>query len=168
MIEASDEVYILLGRISMAMERIHHRVASLISSICGRKGRFPQIEQALTACVSLRQTTDLCEMLFLSLSDNDESKKEFKGLIKRVRDLEQIRNGIVHSIWLPTAVEGEFVKWKFAKDKENGIKFVSDSFDFKEISTVAESCGTLEKDLLFFLIRDFERGGSPFHVHEIT
>ncbi len=106
-------------------------------------------------------------MLFLSLSGNDESKKEFKGLIKRVRDLEQTRNGIVHSIWLPTAVEGEFVKWKFAKDKENGIKFVSSNLDFKDISAVADSCGTLEKDLIFFVFTDFDRGNSPFHVHEI-
>lgn len=167
MIEVSDEVYILLGRISMGMERIHHQIARLISSICGREKRFVQIEQALIACVSLRQTTDLCEMLYLSLCENEESITEVKDIIKRTRELEQKRNSIVHSVWLPTSNDGEFIKWKFVKDKVKGIRFVDDKFDATEFSDIANSCTVLEKNLIFFVFRDYKRGGSPFHVGKI-
>lgn len=168
MIEASDEVYRVVGRINLGMERVHHQLSRLISSISGRKGRFSQIEQAITATVSLRQTTDLCEMLYLSLSNNEVGLAEFKALIKKVRELEQKRNSIVHAVWMPAGNEGEFIKWKFVRDKNNGIKFANDRFDEAEFDAVADECMNLEKELLFFVLRDFERGDSPFHVHVYT
>lgn len=167
MIQASDEIYILMGKIGMGMERIHHQLATLVSSISARHARYSELQQALTAVISLRQITDLCEMLYLSLSQSDEGKHEFKELIKQVRDLEQKRNGIVHSVWMPIG-DGEFAKWKFARDKRSGIRFSGENFNVGEFESVATECGNLEKKLIFFVYTDFKRGGSPFHVHEIT
>lgn len=168
MIEASDAVYRVVGRINLGMERVHHQLARLISSLTGRKGRFSQIEQAVTAAVSLRQTTDLCEMLYLSLTESEEGAIEFKALLKRVRDLEQKRNGVVHAVWMPAGDEGEFIKWKFTRDKNHGIKFSDDRFDEVRFTKIADDCMSLERDLLIFVFRDHQRGGSPFHVGQIT
>jgi hypothetical protein len=117
----------------------------LISSICGREQRFSQIEQALTACVSLRQITDLLEMLYLSLCNNEKRKDEFKSIIKKIRELEQKRNSIVHSVWIKMPNDEEFVKWKFAKDKNKGIKFVDEKFDINAFTSIAEDVFPLRK-----------------------
>jgi len=151
----------------MGMERVHHQLARLISSMCCRHGKFSSVEQALTVAISLRQITDLCEMLYLSNCENKESKNEFRDLVKRVRSLEQKRNGVVHSVWMPTGDEGEFIKWKFKKDKQNGVALASEKFDYSEYQTIADQCFELEKELMLYVLKDFKRGGSPFHVHEL-
>lgn len=165
MIEASEEVYALIGRISMGMERIHHRITRLISNICSRNEVSSQLEQALTATTSLRQSVNLLEMIYLNLSKNQESRCEFRDIIKKIRTLEEIRNSTIHAIWIPTESDDKFLKWKFTKDKNSGIKFSGDELDFKKLTEVANECFKLEKELIHFLFRDVKRGHSPFNIH---
>jgi hypothetical protein len=117
-----------------------------------------RIGQIITAELSLRSLRALTLSLYRERYGEDSDYEELRALIKRARELEDIRNAITHSVWAAGRQADTVTRIKLTAREKQGLHFDFESVTVENLGKVAEEMRQLAEDVQRFWIRLVEAG----------
>ncbi len=112
----SEQHYRAIGRISVMFSDVEIWTSAIIWQLIGPD---QSVGQMVTAGMSFPRQLDLLASLFRHRFPDPSLTKALGALIKRISELEQKRNAVLHSSWiLQTSERNEAIRFKITAKRE--------------------------------------------------
>jgi wobble nucleotide-excising tRNase len=146
----SNEHYRAIGRISVMFSDVESWTSSFIwQLIC--PDQF--VGQMVTAGMSFPRQLDLLISLFLHRFADPSQRESLKELTKRISELEQKRNMVMHSTWiLQSSDPNEATRFKITATRKRGLHQSKEITTPAELDTIADGFQKALSDLCDLMI----------------
>jgi hypothetical protein len=127
--------------VSFALLELH--LQTLATSLINEHQRVGQI---ICAELSLKNLRALISSLYLDRHGKDDHYDNVKDILSRVGGIEDIRNGIVHSIWAGSG-EDHIHRIKMTAKQKNGLKFNFEKVSLDDLQNVINDINSVSIDI---------------------
>lgn len=149
-IPLSDEHFRAIGKITAIFAALEENVSFYIWLLIGGEQRLGQI---ITAELSLSQKVALLSSLYRYRSNSAEEPTELKELLSRVRQAEEKRNAIIHSVWGTGTTRETITRIKTTAKRSRGLTFQFQQTSVRDLDEIADFIAEVAKDVVLFPIR---------------
>jgi len=144
------ELLFHMGDITVSFVMLEFHFQMLAGSLINENQRIGQI---VTAELSFRALRGLVTSLYRELHGEDADFGTLVDLMKRAQALEEIRNQITHSMWLPGDAANTAMRFKTTAKEKQGLKFSFEKMGELEFAKVASDLKLLAGEILGFTIQ---------------
>jgi len=125
-----DDILILIGKVIVKFQRLEMTIGDFISTLLNFNSSFGNI---LTNDLSFKNLLSLLGTLHYEIIENST---EIEILLKEARKAEELRNQIVHSIWLYGQTGA--TRWKKSNNNGKGKKVIFEEFSVGELEKIVD------------------------------
>lgn len=146
----SDEHYRAIGRISVMFSDVETWTSSFIWQLVGPD---QYVGQMITAGMSFSRQLDLLTSLFRHRFSDPALQLSLETLVRRLSELEQQRNAILHSTWvLMSTNRSEATRFKITASRKRGLHQIKETTRPEDLDAVAAAFETALGEFCDFMI----------------
>jgi hypothetical protein len=147
----SDQQYRAIGRISVMFSDVETWTSCFIWHLIGPE---QLVGQMVTAGMSFNRQVDLLTSLFRFRFPEESLRAELETHTKRLSELEQHRNSIMHSTWLRESLDpNQATRFKITTNRKKGLAQRKEVYTTTELDDLADDLHVVIGDLSDFMIR---------------
>jgi hypothetical protein len=146
----SNEHYRAIGRISVMFSDVETWTSAFIWQLIGPD---QHVGQMVTAGMSFPRQLDLLTSLFRHRFPDPSLLQSLELLTKRISELEQQRNAVLHSSWvLQSSDPNEATRFKITANRKKGLHHAKEVTRPAELDTIADGFQQVLSDFCAFMI----------------
>ena len=146
----SNEHYRAIGRISVMFSDVETWTNAFIWQLLGPD---QLVGQMVTAGMSFQRQVDLLTSLFRHRFSDATLRGSLDVITKRISELEQHRNTVLHSSWLLQSTDpNEATRFKITANRKKGLSQSTEVMTPKELDSIADGFQQVIADFTTFMI----------------
>jgi hypothetical protein len=134
-----------IGDITVSFAMLESQLQKLVATLLGA-GQF--VGEAVTAELSFRALRGLIVSLHLEKNGEDENWERLELLIKRAAAIEELRNGITHSVWAAGVDADSITRIKLTAKDRKGRQIKFETVTAEQLAALAADIKLLAYDFM--------------------
>ena len=147
-IPLNKEHFIAIGNITAYFTLLDYYLSICIWRLIGSEQKMGRI---ITTDLSFAQKVVLFRALYIYRNDSNEKLVKLRKLVIRLKQAEEKRNSITHSIWLASKNLRTITRTKATIKKKTGLEHTFEDMSAEDLKKITESFGELAHELVVFL-----------------
>ena len=150
---ANEEQLKALGRITLQFSQLEGSIKWFLVELLNPNDHFPGL--VVTSKSSFRNMCDMLGSLAKRETEYSPSNvvltqnfEKLQGVLKKIAQLEEKRNGLVHSDWMRTITEDELLRVKHRSSTAKGYSKVLEHLNADDINAIAQEMVSADYELL--------------------
>lgn len=141
----SEDMLTLIGDITVSFSTLEHKFQLIASDLISRTDN--KLGLIITSELSFQRLRALNVSLYLHKYGEDENHGKFRELISKAAELENKRNGIIHSIWISSGQPGVVVRSKTTAKEKKGLKHFHEEIGLPHLKEFLLNIKTLSHEV---------------------
>jgi hypothetical protein len=143
------------GDITVSFALLESCVKNLAESLLGTSQRVGQI---VTAELSFKALRDLTISLYLERNGEDDDFAQLRLLTQRLKEIEEKRNQMTHSLWAVGDDTGSITRIKASARERHGLQFRFEQIKSEDLASLAEDIKKLGEEIQVYWISLIKQG----------
>jgi hypothetical protein len=150
-IDSCDDHLKVIGLVTVNFSLLENELAFDIHVLLGLDHRTSQI---ITAELRFKGLLDLFSSLCINKMKNETASTELKELVKKVYQVEQKRNSIIHSLWAVGNTGDTITRFKQTAKSSKGLHFQYEQVTVEKLQKIADEIAEATAEVHNFLMNN--------------
>ena len=151
----SDSLFAEIGRVTVRWAELEDVLGDFVASMIADDRKYTRV---IATELSYQGLTNLLASLYIERHGEDDDLLELRRILARADSVEQLRNQVVHSIWISAGTPHKVTRVKSTAKRKKGYTTTVEHFDLDRFRQISNDIAAVRTELASFAMNLIGRG----------